>query len=447
MELNLKLKEYIDNKSQDLIQLMTVEKKDIKDKIHNSPPPEYYRHKQVIDLGEIIGPMDMSQEGFDSKLVFKIRNFTDENVGYNKENFKEIHKLTNAILKDKIVDNLVSYNFIVNNIFEWLVSSYRNKTSELNLSKFLETKLNENIIKHKLFFPVLLLESDKELNIANVNFKYITDEFINELAQPVENNYKEDFIELLTKYKGIFVANCEVLAEKNKAISIAIEQITYAIDILKITSPTIDYPQMPIHFDADFRNIYQLKNEVLIQTFKGKSDFHIDFYRTARPFEITQKIWDYLLGKNIGFINSYSLATFENKSELDSLINIAIRRFAKAISNTDLHQRIIQIFSVLESLLLPNENSAIIDSVCKYLPKILTKDLNERDRIISITKDLYKVRSSMIHHGQDKEFDIEDLASIQRCTLVLIKQLMEKSSEYTTKKEVLNEIDELVHRA
>jgi hypothetical protein len=447
MELNLKLKEYIDDKSVELIQLMTIEKIEVKEKKQFVPQPEYFRHKQVIDLGEIIGPLDMSQEDFNSKLIFKMRNFSDEKVGYNAENFKEIHKLTNAILKDKIVDSLVSYNFIVSNIFEWLISSYRDRASELNLSKFLEIKLSENIIKHKVFFPVLFLESDKDLNIANVNFKYISDEFISELANPIQNDFKEDFLSVLAKYKGTFVANCEVLAEKNKAISIAIDCVTYAIDILKITSPTIDYPQMPIHFDADFRNVYQVKNEVLIQTFKGKNDFNIEFYRKARPFEITDTTWNYLLGKNISFINSYSLSTFEKKSELDTLINKAIRRFAKAISNTDLHERITQIFSVLESLLLPSESSAIIDSVCKYLPKILTKDLNERDRIISITKELYKVRSSMIHHGHSKEFEIEDLASIQRCTLVLIKQLMEKSSKFNTKQEVLNEIDELVHRA
>ena len=447
VELNSQLKEYIDIKSSELMKLLTIEKVFPAEIKESRPPPEYFRHKQVIHLGEIVGPMDKSQYGFDSKLLFKMRNFSDEKVGYQTNNIKEIHKLTDGILKDKKIASLVSYNFIVNNIFEWLVSSYRNKTIDQKLSRFIELKIEESIIEHKLFFPVLYLESNKELNIVNVNFKYITDEFINELSTSVAADRREDFIEILKKYKGTFVANCTVLAEKEKAITIAIDYVTFAIDIVKITSPTIDYPQLPIHFDVDFRNIYQVKNEVLIQTFKSKSNFIIDFYRKSQPFEVTEQNWNFLLEKNLMFINAYSINTLVKKTELDTLIHYAIQRFAKAISNTYLHERITQIFSVLESLLLPSESSAIIESVCKYLPKILTKDLDERARIISITKELYKVRSSMIHHGQQKEFDMGDLASLQRCTLGLIKMLMQHSLNHKSKQDVLNEIDELIHRA
>ncbi len=149
----------------------------------------------------------------------------------------------------------------------------------------------------------------------------------------------------------------------------------------------------------------------------------------------------------IGLLHQFTIKYLTHKSELRSLIYNAIQNFSKAIANHDLHERITQVFTVLESLLLPNDESAIIESVCKYLPKLISKDITEREKIVGVVKEMYKVRSAMIHHAKRKEFEMSNLSFLQVCTQCLILQLIALTDHKLTKKEILKDIDDLINRA
>jgi hypothetical protein len=107
----------------------------------------------------------------------------------------------------------------------------------------------------------------------------------------------------------------------------------------------------------------------------------------------------------------------------------------------DLHQRTVEIFTILEMLLLPSEDASIIDSVCKYRSKLAVKDVEERQQIIKLLKRMYMVRSSMIHHAKRKRIDLNDLKQLQTILFFIIHNLILKLNAHLKKESVLAEID------
>ena len=76
------------------------------------------------------------------------------------------------------------------------------------------------------------------------------------LTNPYEDMRKE--------YQGHVFVSYEVNAEIEKAKSIALEECSLAVDILKMCSDTTDIPQLKLSFDIDNRTRENIKNQILV---------------------------------------------------------------------------------------------------------------------------------------------------------------------------------------
>ena len=118
--------------------------------------------------------------------------------------------------------------------------------------------------------------------------------------------------------------------------------------------------------------------------------------------------------------------------------------FGAALSVDNLHLRIINLFTISEFLLLKGNDIPILDSLKKYFPILISEDKNERSEIKRILTSLYSVRSSAIHHGIYKDFQLQDLSKFQWYLFSMLKKLISLSKVYDTKDEVLEEIDDSI---
>lgn len=448
--LNPNLKTYIDDKGLNLLKLISHEI-NFTPTITNTEPPElkgYLKHKNIINLGEVLGNLDISQEGLDGKLIMKIRNFPNEKIGFKEDGFSEIYKLVKNFMKDQILQKCVSEKFLVDKVFDGIVENFREKRNSFSISDYVLKQCETNIVEYRIFFPVLYLETNNSFDIGKVNFKYITSDYITKLAALVKEEVKENYIKGLEQYKGQLMASCVHKAEKNKAVELAFADVSLAVDCLKILSPAIDYPEIKIFFDIDSRNINQRKTDVLVQKTNQEENLKSEYIFKNVPFIIDSKLWQSMLKSKLGLFHAFLLKTSnQHQSELEHLTLNGIRNFSKAIGNNDQHTRITQIFTVLESLLLPNENANILESVCKYLPKLVATDPSIRIKISETVRRLYNVRSSMIHHAKLLEFNMEDLSLLQRCTRTLLINFITTSQQRLTKAEILKEIDDRINKA
>ena len=448
--LNPNLKKYIDEKGLSLLKLISHEI-NLTPISTNPKPPElkgYLKHKEVINLGEVIGNLDISQEGLDGKLKLKIRNFANEKIGFKEDGFLEIHNLVRSFVKDQFLQKSVSEKFLVDKIFDGIVINFQDGKSLFSISDFVLEQCEKNIMEFRIFFPVLYLETNKPFDLGKVNFKYISSDYIIKLASFVKEELRENYIKALEQYKGQLMASCVHKAEKGKAIELAFTDVSLAVDCLKILSPAVDYPQIKIFFDIDSRNIYQRKTDVLVQKITQEEIINPEYIFKNNPFVIDTSIWNSMLKNKLGLFHTLLLKISNDyQSELEHLTLNGIRNFSKAIGNNDQHARIAQIFTVLESLLLPSETANILESVCKYLPKLVATEPSMRIKISETIRRLYNVRSSMIHHAKLIEFNVDDLSLLQRCTRALLTNFITTSQQKLTKAEILKEIDDRINRA
>lgn len=134
-------------------------------------------------------------------------------------------------------------------------------------------------------------------------------------------------------------------------------------------------------------------------------------------------------------------------SEIDKLIINSIGLFSDALKERNLHRRISNIFTIFESLLVKDVNAGIIQSLCKYGPKLAVQDLKERKELVNVFISLYKVRSSYVHHAKLNEFNIDDLTKLQKSISKLLSNIMILGNKYTTKDKLMEAIDIEIDKA
>ncbi|MDH5610705.1 MAG: HEPN domain-containing protein [Cyclobacteriaceae bacterium] len=135
------------------------------------------------------------------------------------------------------------------------------------------------------------------------------------------------------------------------------------------------------------------------------------------------------------------------KNEMGQLVMQGINLFGLAISNSNLHKRIVELFTIIESFLIKDENEPILSSIIKYFPKLVSTEYEDRIKVKNMLTSLYSVRSALIHHGKQKEFEMEELAMLQQGIRVMILNCMQQAKKHETKISLLKAMDQAMDEA
>ena len=194
-----------------------------------------------------------------------------------------------------------------------------------------------------------------------------------------------------------------------------------------------------------FDNV-NLENEIIIFDNEKVNGISIEKFRVPSHQRVNNDKLILFKRTGIDYFHHFLLTIDEKNelTELELLIRNSIQHFAFSITIRNLNRRIVELFTLIESLILQDSNSPILESLTKYLSKILTKDINERKEIIKLIKEMYIIRSSYVHHALNKDFDTMKLGKFQVMIHMLIVKLIILSKSHQTKKTILNEIDEAI---
>lgn len=445
IELNEHLIKHIDKESISLVDLIeklpSTRNKNQKSKKHGS-----FYSKSATNLTDKIAMPDsiLSLTSHKGILLDKWLENDEFRIGFSQQNYSQLIKLSKSIHKTSEVHNLASSKFIEEKLFNWLIETYKNGQSSCNLSTYILEEIQCSIIEQTYCFPILNIEITNPFKIGDVWIKYFSEADFESWKK--QKNGADDVDSLIKTYQGMVVAACTVKSEPINGENIALSKSLVAVDILKMCSDTIVIPDLDLNFDIDMRSRYQMKSETIIHSKDGFKNLIFNFKNLPTRHYIDEHYLTRLEEKELFKIGEY-VFNYNKDSELYSLVIQGISNFGTALSLGDYHKRIAEIFTIFESLLLPNENSPIIDSLVKYGTKLIRKDSSERIEIAELLKRMYSVRSALVHHGKRKEFDINDLKKLQICLFTLIVNLINKSQKHETKASILSEIDEAINQA
>lgn len=359
-------------------------------------------------------------------------------------------KFIKSVYQKESIKKQISYDLVESTCFNWLINTFKNEEKKEFVDYFLNV-LNENCRTYWFFFPILFLEIEKGFLSGKVKVDFLTDKdfdsFKSKLNLPNETieNYKK-------QYSGQVMASVALgKYDRTKAELRALEICGLAIDVVKMYCRTVDDLTFMTDFDIEYRvklnpsmNFLSMEIEMDGEAINPK-DLLSHIHRNANHFILSKIYLQMMLTNGFGLVSNFIAKPTDN--EVGRLIRQSIQLYAFAMSTSDMHRRVVDLFTIIESFLIKDENEPIQSSIIKYFPKIVTGKLEDRTLIKKILPEMYAVRSAMVHHGKRKEIDINNLRILQRAIRIMIINYVNLAKKHGTKFSILKEIDEAMDQA
>lgn len=365
--------------------------------------------------------------------------------GITKDDFKKVKDIVRLFNKIKKFQQKSSIDFLEKNIVKWAVKLNREGKYENSLFDYVEKKLELAIKNYRFTFPMYNIDIEKPFKVGNVEITYFTqtelDEYFKELNNKREQFTKEEFEGIFRDFEpGQVVAKILTNAEIRRAEDIAKYEAGLAVDVLKCFGETMIIPTKEVKFDIDFKLNYHFRRGCLIEVPDvGIEELRASWSGNVKRFTFEEKmhfVKDYTL-KNISFflIN-------RTNNELCNLITQSIGFLGNALSTKDMHLRIIQLFTILESLILDNDNNKDMGAKTKKrIAKLFTDDNVERQNIKDLIDDFYYIRNKMVHKAIRLPINVQKLARFQFLVFETLLKYIDYTKEYTSKEQIINEIN------
>lgn len=338
-----------------------------------------------IEHNETDSPKRFSTTNYKNESVDWFEYYKGQKYGFESENYKEFIKLVESFSANKFVKESVSFGFLIDKSLDWFSEIYINKKIENDYYFYLKTKISESIKTYKIHFPVNYLEIDKTLYLGDAEIHYYSEKqisfILSESLKKSTEQEKQKAHELLQReLQGQVFISCNIKAEKEKAKEISYEECSLVIDILKICSAVINIPDYVISFDIDRKALYSLSNKIFsIREGTSTEDYELSIhqYVTGQRYYIDDIEFKAMCMRNLQKFDKFLKIKNNINTELKRLIFNSIKMFATAVSDKNLNRRVVQLFTILESLLLKGDNEAIMESVCKYCSKLVKAFTNK----------------------------------------------------------------------
>lgn len=356
-------------------------------------------------------------------------------ITLENEAFDEFNKLVTDIYSVNKVNTKITKKALQDVLFKWIIGGHLNQQIISEFCNNLQVYIQEICQDLLISFRLLYINIPEEFCVGDVKFRYLTRDIVDTLQgakdkapKPIKDKYDELFAGMvLVEY---FVENCSF----EVAQEVAYDFCSIAVDILKCHSLTVRYPEVQLDFDMDNRVRVVENNMSFSYTDSSFGDFTIELKKRGEEFNI------------LSVPKTHPLSIYAKASttynETRTVIRRSIGKFANSLSNNDLHERVVQLMSILDSIFITNQKQPIVNTISHYSAKLLKLTADERRQLKKDIKDLYDVRSDYVHRGKRTLENIDLLSRIQLNMYALLRILTILSYEHNDMKSICKWIDD-----
>jgi len=294
------------------------------------------------------------------------------------------------------------------------------------------------------YFPVLNLHIPNPFKIGNIQFTYFTKEYFDakwEKTKENINSSKIDFDKFYRKYQGRVFASTRVKAEPNRAKTLAFNECSLAVDVLKMYTPTILFPSNECLVDLEERININYQSDYLCQRIEKPDELGVTMSARNNPFILTE---NHLLQFFQSGLSDFSNFLSNNSvSELSSLIKQSISFYSTAISTFDLHFRIAQLITISESILLEDDRKHNLEKYCKtrFDSLLNSNDTKKSEIFTTILTNMYQIRHKIMHKAIRLSIDLKSLSVFQISLIELLLRIIYLEKNIKKKEELILFID------
>ncbi|MBO7267207.1 MAG: hypothetical protein J6V12_05530 [Bacteroidaceae bacterium] len=387
----------------------------------------------VLDSAKII-----SEDSLEYDIEENIISVTHEKAGVKyiieKEAWKSVEECINDFYKLQSIKNKISKDSLRILILSWLFDVREKEQITVDFSRHIEEGLEKLVKEYVVYFPIPYLSSINTYKFSNdISLGRLSNKQLENSPVSIRGEYTENTTFIYTNLSG----EKELVAER------AYERCSLAIDIIKICYLTFYFDQPKVCLDIADNIPYSPIYRCFIQE-TSSDTLHINIGVNAHLLKLDNVI------RNIEehCINDYKIFIDrifnQTKTELEEILIAAIKAFSNALSHTNDYDRVVDLCSILDSLILVDENIGIKQSLKRYVPLIISDIPDIRKIIRNNIEKMYEIRSQYIHHRKT-EIKISKRKKHEYNNIVfnLLTEfvIMANSEKYKTARDVIKKID------
>lgn len=251
--------------------------------------------------------------------------------------------------------------------------------------------------------------------------------------------FKESIRKTFAEYKGMVCAQYKVVADSDRAKERAEHQTQLVLDILSLTIPIFHPERHKVRIGLLGEVISKARAIPLISSEFDHTCLKRERIGPLTALELNPERVAKLIEWNILSL-AEALSNDKVLNDFQSTLFRSIRWFSHAISQDDIEIKFLCFVVVLETLLVPRDNSPISNAIAEGAALVLADKLDDRKEIKALVKRLYALRSALAHGARKAILDT-DLKNICSIALDLILKLAAKT-EYETHKSFLEWIED-----
>lgn len=354
--------------------------------------------------------------------------------------WQKVERCIDDFYKNRSIKNKISKDSLRNIILSWLFNARQKEQISIDFIQYIEDEIDKRIKEYVVYFPIPYLEVDKTYNftqnifigkLSNINLRSLLISFR-------EDMYHQNSTFVYTKMKG----------ERQAVVDMAYERCSLAVDIIKACYLTF-YSELPKICLDIANNINHLPVErCLIQELSADDLLHVNENIKSHIVKLDdifiQKLEEHCKAEYAVFIDRIYK---QENTELEKVLIPAIRTYSKMLSSSNNYDKIVDLCSILDSLILLDEKESIKQALKKYVPLIVTDTPEKRQSINKHIEKMYDIRSQYIHHRNTKgNITRKDLFNYSVIVFNLITQLVifANRNKYKTMKDIITVIDKKI---
>lgn len=377
-------------------------------KPEEKPPIGENQSHVVFEFNEsnIIGDIDLHQKDNYGQIVSRSFGVNGRIIGLYGEDYAELVSIAEGLEKSVNPKNKVSFDFISERIFEWVKYKYQGLEIP-QLVEFILSESEKQIEENEIWIPISELHIAFPFKIGNVVFRAITKQMMNEYEETKlsdlpdledKTKFQVFFDRKRTKFQGLCVGTIKIEAEPIKAYQIALEEVEKSTNVLRIFAPHNMLPMM-ICYSAPYGqqeissfHYFTVKDKKIVREDSGLADDNL------RQWYITKDDFDFYVMAGLDVLNY--LLTKPKLTDFQQKVLEAVSLYSKGALAKELSNKIVNKLVALETIFLRDSSEYIQDNISLRMAYMHPVSVEERRKIISNVKEVYKLRSSFIHHGQ-----------------------------------------------
>lgn len=170
-------------------------------------------------------------------------------------------------------------------------------------------------------------------------------------------------------------------------------------------------------------------------------NFHADYKRDRFPAYINSNVISSVNKWNIkDFESLYNIVYSPEAKSIHKVLKRACHIYSQSFSVNNVYERVVWLCTVLDTLATCERNNKI-GQLKKYLPVLVLKYDKRYEALGCFISDIYDLRSAYIHNAEEKQISEGDVDKLEKIVYRLILQLVRKSKEYKSIKEIFKAID------